>query len=341
MKKILIVTLLCFSLISCNRNKSTTSSSSSSIESVSSLIVTSENCASSLTSIDSSEINSSFEVSEESSNEISSEENSSIDSISSSSIANTSSNSSFSTPSVSSSTASSISSSTASSSSSSTTSSTNSSSASSSGFSSSDYTSSSSSSSSSISSTTTSSIIDKKEEYNPDGTVKLPIPTSSLNSKWGQSGKFYEIDSSFPDGFSCIYGKQIIDTPPYYSTGSWKITYPNTGTRLGFQSPLFEEDLKLEVWFTVSEIHRNNDTLDKTNPWIRIYGYSADGKLIRTKDIESPSKFSERDYHYAFNGEGINYFELRFMAQPYEGSKCYNYGISKIGVKSFPYAYND
>lgn len=182
----------------------------------------------------------------------------------------------------------------------------------------------------------------KVETYNPDGTVKLPIPTYSINSTWGQSGKFYEIDNSFPEGFSCIYGKQIVNNPDYYAnTGNWKITYPNTGTRMGFQSPLFEEDLKLEVWFTINEIHRNNDTLDKTNPWIRIYGYSKDGRLVRTKDIESPTNFNERDYHYAFNGEGINYFELRFMSQPHEGTKCYNFGISKIGVKSFPYAYND
>ena len=182
----------------------------------------------------------------------------------------------------------------------------------------------------------------KVETYNPDGTVKLPIPNYSINSTWGQNGKFYEIDNSFPEGFSCIYGKQIINNPDYYAnTGNWKITYPNTGTRMGFQSPLFEEDLKLEVWFTVNETHRNNDTLDKTNPWIRIYGYSKDGKLVRTKDIESPNNFNERDYHYAFNGEGINYFELRFMSQPHEGTKCYNFGISKIGVKSFPYSYND
>ncbi len=181
----------------------------------------------------------------------------------------------------------------------------------------------------------------KVETYNPDGTVKLPLPTYSINSTWGQNGKFYEIDNSFPEGFSCIWGKQIIDEPVCYASGSWKITYPNTGTRMGFQSPLFEEDLKLEIWFTVSEIHGNTDKLDEDNPWIRIYGYSSDGKLIRTKDIESPSNFTEREYHYAFNGEGVNYFEIRFLSQPHKGTKCYNFGISEIGVKSFPYAYND
>lgn len=194
---------------------------------------------------------------------------------------------------------------------------------------------------SSSSKASTTSSTSKVETYNPDGTVKLPIPTTSINSTWGQSGKFYDISNEFPEGFSCIYGKQIIDTPPFYANGNWKITYPNTGTRMGFQSPMFEEDLKLEVWFTVDEIHRNSDTRDKTNPWIRIYGFSKNGTLIRTKDIESPSNFTEREYHYAFNGEGINYFELRFMSQPYEGSKCYNFGISNIGVKSFPYPYSD
>ena len=186
-----------------------------------------------------------------------------------------------------------------------------------------------------------SSSSNKVETYNPDGTVKLPLPTYSINSTWGQNGKFYEIDNSFPEGFSCIWGKQIIDEPVCYASGSWKITYPNTGTRMGFQSPLFEEDLKLEIWFTVSEIHGNTDKLDKDNPWIRIYGYSNDGKLIRTKDIESPNSFNKGRYHYAFNGEGVNYFEIRFLSQPHKGTDCYNFGISEIGVKSFPYAYND
>lgn len=186
-----------------------------------------------------------------------------------------------------------------------------------------------------------SSTNNKVETYNPDGTVKLPIPNYSINSTWGQNGKFYEIDNLFPEGFSCIWGKQIIDEPVCYASGSWKITYPNTGTRMGFQSPLFEEDLKLEIWFSVSEIHGNTDKLDEDNPWIRIYGYSSEGKLIRTKDIESPNKFTERRYNYAFNGEGVNYFEIRFLSQPHEGTKCYNFGISEIGVKSFPYAYND
>lgn len=200
------------------------------------------------------------------------------------------------------------------------------------------------SSSEKVSSSTkpSSSSSEKIETYNPDGTVKLPIPTTSLNSTWGQSGKFYNINYSFPSEFSYIYGKQIVDEPSYYAnTGNWQIKYPNTGTRMGFQSPLFEEDLKLEVWFSVDEIHGNTDKLDKTNPWIRIYCFSEDGTLIRTKDIESPTKFSERDYHYAFNGEGVNYFEIRFLSQPHEGTKCYNFGISKIGVKSFPYPYDD
>jgi len=197
------------------------------------------------------------------------------------------------------------------------------------------------SSSTKESSVVSSIISNKVETYNPDGTVKLPVPKKSLNSTWGQNGKFFDINNSFPDEFSCIYGKQIIDTPPYYATGNWKITYPNSGTRMGFQSPLFEEDLKLEVWFTVDEIHGNSDKLDQTNPWIRIYGFSKDGTLLTTKEIESPSSFTEREYHYAFNGEGVNYFELRFMSQPHKGTKCYNFGISQIGVKSFPYPYND
>lgn len=197
------------------------------------------------------------------------------------------------------------------------------------------------SSSTKESSVVSSIISNKVETYNPDGTAKLPVPKKSINSTWGQNGKFFDINNSFPDEFSCIYGKQIIDTPPYYATGNWKITYPNSGTRMGFQSPLFEEDLKLEVWFTVDEIHGNSDKLDQTNPWIRIYGFSKDGTLLTTKEIESPSSFTEREYHYAFNGEGVNYFELRFMSQPHKGTKCYNFGISQIGVKSFPYPYND
>lgn len=180
--------------------------------------------------------------------------------------------------------------------------------------------------------------------YNEDGSAKLPIPTKEVSS-WGQQETKYDFSSQFPEEFSYIYGHKILDNPSFYSKGGWKITFPNSSARMGFQTPLFNSDLKIEIRLYISEINNSNNKVDKDNPFITIYGFDMNGELIRTSKIENVSNFynyqnSSSPLNFYFNGEGISYLELRFTSAPYKNSQCYNFGINSIGFKTFPYPLN-
>ena len=180
--------------------------------------------------------------------------------------------------------------------------------------------------------------------YNEDGSAKLPIPTKEVSS-WGQQETKYDFSYQFPEEFSYIYGHKILDNPSFYSKGGWKITFPNSSARMGFQTPLFNTDLKIEIRLYISEINNSNNKVDKDNPFITIYGFDMYGKLIRTSKIENVANFynyqnSSSPLNFYFNGEGISYMELRFTSAPYKNSQCYNFGINSIGFKTFPYPLN-
>ncbi len=181
-----------------------------------------------------------------------------------------------------------------------------------------------------------------KEEYNPDGSKHQDPPTNDPKLAWSQEETLYDFSSSFPEGFKYIYGHQILNNPSFYSKGGWKITVPNGSARMGFQTPLFESDLKIEIRFYFSEINNNNNKVDEDNPWITIYGFDEQGKITQTKTEETPSKFSNYEnnktpFNIYISGENVSYLEVRFTACPYKGSQCYNYGIKAIGFKTFPY----
>lgn len=190
---------------------------------------------------------------------------------------------------------------------------------------------------------TTSVTSDKatSESYNPDGSKTLPIPSKSV-STWGQEETIYDFKESFPEEFSYIYGHQILKNPAFYSAGGWKITVPNSSARIGFQTPIFNTDLKIEIRLYIAGIYNSNNKVDEKTPFITIYGFNETGKLIRTLEVENLKNFynykdSKNPLQIYLNGEGLSYFELRFTAAPYKSSQCYNFGINQIGFKTFPY----
>lgn len=181
-----------------------------------------------------------------------------------------------------------------------------------------------------------------KEEYNPDGSKRQEPPTNNPKLAWSSQESLYDFSSSFPEGFKYIYGHQILKNPAFYSKGGWKITVPNGSARMGFQTPLFESDLKIEIRFYFSEINNNNNKVDEDNPWMTIYGFDEQGNIKQTLTVETPSKFSSYEnnktpYNIYMSGENVSYLEVRFTACPYKGTQCYNFGIKAIGFKTFPY----
>lgn len=188
-----------------------------------------------------------------------------------------------------------------------------------------------------------SSSYNTSEHYNPDGSKTQPIPQCEV-SDWGQTEKTYDFVDSFPEEFSYIYGHQILKNPTFYANeGGWKITIPNSSARMGFQTPRFNTDLKIEMRLYIGSINNSNNKIDEDNPFMLIYGFDAKGNLIRTIEIENQTNFynyknSSNPLNFYINGENLSYLEVRFTAAPYKGSQCYNFGIKKIGFKTFPYA---
>ena len=188
--------------------------------------------------------------------------------------------------------------------------------------------------STSTSSSSSSMITSKTDEdkYNPDGSKLLPLPTSSLDEVWNENETLYDFQSSFPNGFNYIHGHQIVKTPKFYDNDEkgWKITFPNTGARLGLQTPFFV----------------SNDKVDENHPWITVYGFNNERKIVQTKYVECPNNFyslknNSSPFHFYMSGEGVTYLEIRFTAPPYKSSQCYNFGIKQIGFKAFPYKYEE
>ncbi len=184
-----------------------------------------------------------------------------------------------------------------------------------------------------------------KTSYNPDGSKALPKPSVSV-STWGQEETIYDFKESFPEEFSYIYGHQILKNPKFYSEGGWKITVPNSSARMGFQTPIFNTDLKIEIRLYIAGIYNSNNKVDEKTPFITIYGFDESGKLIRTKEVENLTNFynyknSKNPLQIYFNGENVSYMELRFTSAPYKSSQCYNFGINQIGFKTFPYPINE
>ncbi len=178
-------------------------------------------------------------------------------------------------------------------------------------------------------------------EHNEDGSAKLTPPKTRIDS-FSSKETIFDFTNSFPDGFSYIYGNKILNNPTFYSNGGWKITVPNSLARIGFQTPLFNSDLKIELRFYIGDINNSNNKVDKDNPFITIYGFKEDGTLVRTKKIENQSNFhnyenSKTPLNFYLNGENIDYLEVRFTSAPYKSSQCYNFGIKQIGFKTFPY----
>lgn len=196
--------------------------------------------------------------------------------------------------------------------------------------------------------TSSSSSSEGEITYNPDGSQHLPVPQEYVKETWGTQEVKYSFLESFPDGFQYIYGHKILNQPNFYqdTTKGWKVSIPNSLARMGVQTPLFESDLKIEIRLYLAGIYNSSNKVDQDQPWLRVYGFNKEGILTQIKEVECPSNFynyknSSNPINFYMSGENVDYLEIRFIAPPYKGSQCYNFGIKEIGFKTFPYAYDE
>ena len=188
--------------------------------------------------------------------------------------------------------------------------------------------------------------------YNIDRPSNSPheIKTSTSAEDWWNT----DITDELPNNWTFIYGNSSSSGPtghyanaPFYSYNeSDSKQYPG-GLKIskrsqGLQTPMFHhEGAKLEIRIGFSQINDANDSPDTSVPTGYLYPYSNDGTLIESKIVTiekgSISKNTEYLRYYITGAQNIAYLEIRFAAQPYKSSQCYNVGIGYFNIHSWTY----
>lgn len=108
----------------------------------------------------------------------------------------------------------------------------------------------------------------------------------------------------------------------------------------GLQSPLLNSWLKTEVRLTVSQVHGNSQNANqyKDKPIFHIYSYDSEGYYLGMQTYEQQSSFANvTEIKFYIANPEMAYFEIRLNAFPYKSSQCYNFGVSQISIKGWPY----
>ena len=175
-----------------------------------------------------------------------------------------------------------------------------------------------------------------KVSYNPDGSVHLAPPTASIDiTEWQE----FSFESSMPDGFLYISGNKAF-TPSssyFYSAGGIKMD-ENLKGKKGFQTCLFSSFKKIELRINIGKFYGTQKSAVQDVPVFTIYGFDTNGNLVATEVIDELSTNKANSYVRVYlRGEDIAYIEVRATNLPCESGKVYNFGITGISIKGWPY----
>lgn len=188
--------------------------------------------------------------------------------------------------------------------------------------------------------------IDPTGDLIPSSGENLPIGNTTVSgpnnatpvdiSNWVN----YDLTTSLPSYWSFIMGNnKKANCSDFYaesSGGGFKFSH----TYYGLQTPLLTSWLKTEVRLTVSQVHGNSDAQKQYEgkPIFHIYSYDKTGHYIGMQTYDQQSKFSDvKEIKFYIANPEMAYFEIRLNACPYKSSQCYNFGISQISIKGWPY----
>lgn len=173
----------------------------------------------------------------------------------------------------------------------------------------------------------------------PIGNTTVSGPSNEIPvdiTKWVD----YDFSSSLPDYWSFIMGNNKKSTSSDFYAESSGGGFKFAKTYYGLQSPLLESWLKTEVRLKVSQVQNNSQSQSQYEgkPIFHIYSYDNTGHYIgmQTYDQRDTFKNITEIKFYIANPE-MAYFEIRLNAYPYKGSQCYNFGVSQISLKGWPY----
>ncbi len=143
-----------------------------------------------------------------------------------------------------------------------------------------------------------------------------------------------------PLDFRHIYGNNFTNANFYSNNGNgYAIKFDQLYK--GIQSPLLTPFKKIEVRLTINPVTNNSQkSTSQKDDVLHIYGYNNNREVVETNYVTQGSITAQKENSelkfYLKNIE-ITYFEVRLNAFPYKGSQCYNFGISKISIKGWPY----
>ena len=175
-----------------------------------------------------------------------------------------------------------------------------------------------------------------KVSYNPDGSVHLAPPIASIDiTEWQE----FSFESSMPDGFLYISGNKAF-TPSssyFYSASGIKMDENQKGKK-GFQTCLFNSFKKIELRINIGKFYGTQKSAVQDVPVFTIYGFDTNGNLVATEVIDELSTNKANSYVKVYlRGEDIAYIEVRATNLPCESGKVYNFGITGIFIKGWPY----
>ena len=191
----------------------------------------------------------------------------------------------------------------------------------------------------------TSSMESRPSGTNPDGGgLRMPIPENKNNKiVLGKDNKTMSIfpfeNFEMPEYFRAIYGNNFFKGD-FYADGTLKIA-SSTDAKKGFQTAMFEGDLKLEIRLNIGQINNasGGDKIDKDKPVLSIYGFDDNGNFIRSLYVDNFDKsYENKSIVRYMDGTNISYLEVRAMQSPYKSSQAYNFSFKGIDLIAWPYS---
>lgn len=173
----------------------------------------------------------------------------------------------------------------------------------------------------------------------PIGNTTVSGPSNAIPvdiTKWVD----YDFSSSLPDYWSFIMGNNKKSTSSDFYAESSGGGFKFAKTYYGLQSPLLESWLKTEVRLKVSQVQNNSQSQSQYEgkPIFHIYSYDNTGHYIGMQTYDQRDSFKNiTEIKFYIANPKMAYFEIRLNAYPYKGSQCYNFGVSQVSLKGWPY----
>lgn len=179
-----------------------------------------------------------------------------------------------------------------------------------------------------------------RPEYNPDGSKTLEMPLNrDAKIDIAEWTSFNFEEGTMPENCRYIYGNNFGKGEFYSATagGGLKMN-ENSKSRKGVQLPFINSWQKLEIRIYIGKFFQCGSSVNEKDPVFTIYGFDDNGLIKDTKTIDMISSNNVGSYVRVYMpAEEVSYLEIRATNLPYKSSQVYNFSITHIDLKGWPY----